>query len=146
MAYAALAVVLVLFGARFVNKMEDVQALKARAAALRLGNDQLRHQNARLSQAIQLYQTSGYVEEQARAWGFVGPGEVLLLSTLRHAPMQRPRTMSVQRIPAADPIWQQWWQAFFRQLPSLYRQCLLHDRPKAWGSELTFGHNPYVVA
>jgi cell division protein FtsB len=112
-AYLVLAVILALFAVAFVRRIQDVRRLQAQDRTLLQQNAQTAADNARLRRDIRYYQTTAYVEEEARAvLGYTMPGDISILPKLRPAPVESaPRTPMVLTA-TPEPAWQQWWQVF----------------------------------
>lgn len=113
-AYLILLLFLGLFAYKFIQKTQEVRRLSAQEAALQAQNDQIASDNQRMGRAITYYQTSSYVEGQARALlGYIKPGDVPV-QVLPHYRQVAVRAVVPRPPPTPLPVWRQWWQSFAR--------------------------------
>jgi cell division protein FtsB len=114
-AYLVIAVVIVLFAVKFVQKAWQAHELALQLAAEQQQTALIAQDNARLEQTIRYDQTNRYIEDAARQLGYTRPGEwpVIVASTTT-VPMLRPATLRHSQYSAKPPPpWQQWWNVFF---------------------------------
>lgn len=113
-AYVVLAVLLVLFALKFLEKTRQIQALNRQEAALRYENQQTEAANAHMRKAIRYYRTDAYVQETARGiLGYTLPGETTVeVRPIVEEPHVEVRAAPLRPPTPAAPPWQQWWNAF----------------------------------
>jgi cell division protein FtsB len=113
-AYIILAILMALFAFKFIQKTQEIRALRQEETSLRIENQQTAAENARLQRSIGYYQTSDYIENEARAlFGYTKPGEVAIQSNIMHAPVVTVRPAPPPPAPPPLPVWKQWWRTFF---------------------------------
>ncbi|MBV9280537.1 MAG: septum formation initiator family protein [Chloroflexi bacterium] len=113
--YVVLALLMVFFAYKFIQKTEQIRSLTAQENALRYENQLTAQENARLQAEIRYDSTPDYVRNQARAiLGLTQPGEVTVQVTPRHPPAVAVRA-GPPPVLATPPVptWKQWWQTFF---------------------------------
>lgn len=111
--YIVLALILIFFAFKFVEKTQQLRELNREASALQAQNQQILQQNRTLHQRIGYYRTDQYVEGQARSvLGLTKPGEIAVIPMLKYAhPVFR--SAPVVKYVAPEPTWQQWIHALF---------------------------------
>ena len=113
--YVILAIVLVFFTYKFIEKVEEVRHLSAQEAALRHENQQTAGQNRSIQQALKYYQTTQYVESQARAlFGYTRPGDIMV-EVQPHYQHVVERAAPPTPIPTPAPVWRQWVHAILHR-------------------------------
>jgi cell division protein FtsB len=111
-AYIVLAILLALFALKFVQKMQEVRQLQSQENALQISNNQTQRQNAHLQAAIHYYGTPQYIQQEARGvLGDTMPGDVLILTRPRLAPVLALRAAPSKPLSPPKPSWEQWWHA-----------------------------------
>jgi type II secretory pathway component PulL len=111
--YVVILAVVVLFSVKFAQQTwHDDQKGRQLALAQAQYAAQLR-ETSRLGKQIVQYKTLAFVRQQARAWGYVKKGDQPVLISYQH-PKTAHRRMTLTPKPARrQPVWRQWWQAFF---------------------------------
>lgn len=113
-AYVVLALLMALFAFTFIRKTQEIQRLRAEESALLQQNQQTAQDNTHLKRSIRYYHTPQYIESQARGvLGYHMPGEHSILSQARVQPIPVVRAAPPRPLPPSDPVWKQWWHAFF---------------------------------
>ncbi len=115
-AYLILAALMVLFAFKFLQRTQEIRHLTAQESALQYQNAKTARENQSLRGAIKYYRTPVYIESEARTLlGYAKPGDVVI----RVEPASKPRvaappTARLRLAPPPEPVWKQWWKAFFQ--------------------------------
>lgn len=113
LAYVAILVVAVAFGVKFIEQAwHDRQEGRQLSSVLAQYNAEQR-QITHLRREIKRDKPMSFVRQQARAWGYVSHGQQLVMIIFKHRRHHHAQTHVYRVRQPSQPVWQQWWHAFF---------------------------------
>jgi len=109
-----LVALMALFAFVFIRKTQEVRQLWVQEVTLQQQNQQTAEDNTRLQRSIRYYRTPKYIESAARSvFGYTMPGDISIISRPKIQRVVMVRPAPPPPLPSAQPVWKQWWYAFF---------------------------------